>query len=119
GAMLAGYVAGTEAQTQTDEPLQIGFIGSGRMGGAVGLRLAEAGHEIFFSSRNPDELTELVQRAGGNAQAGTPREAAEFGEVVMIAVPYGVLPEIANEYGDLLRGKIVIDLGNPREDRDG
>jgi 8-hydroxy-5-deazaflavin:NADPH oxidoreductase len=119
GAMLAAYTEGSEAQTQTDEPLRIGLIGSGRMGGAVGLRLAEAGHEIFFSSRNPDELTELVEQAGGNARAGTPQEAAEFGEVVMIAVPYGVLPEVGNEYGDLLRGKVVIDLGNPREDRDG
>ncbi len=41
-----------------------GGIGSGQMGGAVGLRWAEAGHEILFSSRNPDELTGLVREAG-------------------------------------------------------
>src|SRR5690606_37231259 len=104
---------------QTDDPLRIGFIGSGRMGGAVGLRLAEAGHEVFFSSRNPDELSDLVEQAGGNAQAGSPEEAAEFGEVVIIAVPYGALPQVAEDYGRLMQGKVVIDMGNPREDRDG
>ena len=40
--------------------LRIGIIGSGRMGGAVGLKWAEAGHQVFFSSRNPDQLTELL-----------------------------------------------------------
>ncbi len=48
-----------------------GGIGSGQMGGAVGLRWAEAGHEILFSSRNPDELTGLVREAGPRARAGT------------------------------------------------
>jgi 8-hydroxy-5-deazaflavin:NADPH oxidoreductase len=119
GAMLVAYVQASEAQTKTDDSLRIGLIGSGRMGGALGLRLAEAGHEIFFSSRDPDGLMELVEQAGGNARAGHPEEAAEFGEVVIIAVPYGVLPEIADAHGDRLQGKIVIDLGNPREDRDG
>ena len=43
---------------------RIGIIGSGNIGGAVGLKWAEAGHEILFSSRHPEELTELVERAG-------------------------------------------------------
>jgi len=47
---------------QTSNSLRIGIIGSGRMGGAVGLRLAEAGHEVFFSSRNPEQLDNLVSR---------------------------------------------------------
>lgn len=119
GAVLAGYAGASDAQTQTSNPLRIGFIGAGRMGGAVGLQLAKAGHEIFFSSRHPEELTDLVEQAGGKAQAGLPDEAARFGEVVIIAVPYGALPEVGEKYGDLLQGKIVIDLGNPRENRDG
>ena len=52
-------------------PLRCGGIGSGQMGGAVGLRWAEAGHKILFSSRNPDELTGLVREAGPRARAGT------------------------------------------------
>ncbi len=107
------------AQVQADDPLRIGFIGAGRMGGAVGLRLAEAGHEVLFSSRNPESLADLVAQADGNARAGTPADAAEFGEVVFIAVPYGALPEVGETLGALLEGKVVIDLANPREDRDG
>ena len=118
-AMLVAFPIASPAQAQADDPLRIGFIGSGRMGGAVGLRLAEAGHEVLFSSRNPEALAELVAQARGNARAGTPAEAAEFGEVVFIAVPYGALPEVGETLGPLLEGKIVIDLANPREDRDG
>lgn len=99
--------------------LRIGIIGSGRMGGAVGLKWAEAGHEIFFSSRNPDQLTELVAQAGPKAQAGLPGAAASFGEVVLIAVPYGALPQVGRDYAPQMQGKIVIDCGNPRADRDG
>ena len=101
------------------QSLRIGIIGSGQMGGAVGLKWAEAGHQIFFSSRNPDQLAELVAQAGPNAQAGLPDEAASFGEVVLIAVPYGALPQVGRDYVSLMQGKVVIDLGNPREDRDG
>jgi len=118
-AIAASSVLGTVAEAQTEDPLRIGFIGAGRMGGALGLRFAEAGHQVFFSSRNPGELTALVEQAGDNARAGTPAEAAAFGDVVVIAVPYGALPQIGKDYGDLMQGKVVIDLGNPREDRDG
>lgn len=113
--------AGPEEASATagDQPLRIGIIGAGNMGGGLGLAWAEAGHHVFFSSRNPDELSELVERAGPNASAGTPDEAARFGDVVLIAVPYGALPDVAREHGELLRGKVVIDLGNPRADRDG
>jgi len=100
-------------------PLRIGMIGSGQQGGAVGLLWARAGHEILFSSRHPEELTELVQRAGPKARAGLPDEAARFGEVIFIAVPYGALPQVGREYAQLMQGKIVIDCGNPRADRDG
>ena len=74
---------------------------------------------IFFSSRNPDQLTELVAQAGPKAQAGLPGAAASFGEVVLIAVPYGALPQVGRDYAPQMQGKIVIDCGNPRADRDG
>ena len=99
--------------------LKIGIIGSGRHGGAVGVRWAEAGHEILFSSRHPEELADLVERAGPLTRAGLPQDAAAFGEVVLIAVPYGALPQVGRDYGPLMQGKVVIDCGNPREDRDG
>lgn len=99
--------------------MRIGIVGSGRQGGAIGLQWAKAGHEILFSSRNPDALKDLVARAGGRAKAGLPQEAASWGEVILIAVPYGALPQIGRDYAALMKGKVVIDCGNPRADRDG
>lgn len=117
-AVLPFALAGAGRATPR-QALRIGIIGSGQMGGAVGLKWAQAGHQVFFSSRNPEELADLVQEAGPNAQAGTPDEAARFGDVILIAVPYGALPQIGRDYGPLMQGKVVIDLTNPREDRDG
>jgi 8-hydroxy-5-deazaflavin:NADPH oxidoreductase len=99
--------------------LRIGIIGSGAMGGGLGVLWARAGHQVYFSSRNPDQLSGLVERAGPNARAGSPAEAAAFGDVILVAVPYGALPQIGRDYGHLMEGKVVIELGNPREDRDG
>lgn len=99
--------------------MKIGIIGSGRQGGAIGLLWATAGHEVLFSSRHPEELNDLVQRAGARASAGFPQEAATFGEVVLIAVPYGALPQVGRDYAPLMRNKVVIECGNPRADRDG
>ncbi|NKB35111.1 MAG: NADP oxidoreductase [Pseudomonadales bacterium] len=104
---------------QTSNPLKIGIIGSGRIGGSVGLRWAEAGHEILFSSRNPEQLAVLVAQAGPKCRAGFPQEAAEFGDVVLVAVPYSATPQIGRDYGHLMQGKIVIDCGNPYVQRDG
>ncbi len=99
--------------------MRIGIIGSGNIGGAVGLKWAEAGHEILFSSRHPEELTELVERAGSRTRAGLPAEAAAFGEVVLIAVPYAALPQVGRDYAGELRGKVVLDTCNPFPGRDG
>jgi predicted dinucleotide-binding enzyme len=101
------------------EPLRIGIIGSGQIGGAVGKRWAEAGHQILFSSRNPEELAPLVAEAGTNTRAGTVAEAVAFGDVILIAVPYGALPQVGADHAAGMRGKIVIDCANPRADRDG
>lgn len=100
-------------------PMKIGLIGSGQQGGALGLLWAKAGHEVLFSSRHPENLKDLVARAGAKARAGMPQEAATFGDVVLIAVPYGATPQVGRDYAALMKGTIVIDCGNPREDRDG
>jgi predicted dinucleotide-binding enzyme len=117
-AVLATLAGGRPSWAQS-KPLKIGFIGSGRQGGAMGILFAKAGHQVLFSSRHPEELKDLVAKAGPNAKAGLPQEAATFGDVVVIAVPYGVLPQVGKDYAALMKGKVVIELGNPREDRDG
>ena len=60
-----------------------------------------------------------MARPGPKARAGTPAEAATFGDVVLVAVPYGALPQVGRDYAPLMKGKVVIDVGNPRVDRDG
>ncbi len=119
GGALALWPHGAASQTPTAKPLKIGLIGSGRQGGALGLLWAKAGHEILFSSRHPETLKDLVAQAGPKAKAGLPEEAARFGDVVLIAVPYGALPQVGKDYAALMKGKVVVDVGNPRVDRDG
>jgi 8-hydroxy-5-deazaflavin:NADPH oxidoreductase len=99
--------------------VKIGVIGSGRVGSNIGRVWAQAGNEVMFSSLNLDNDKKLAAEVGPNARAGTPREAAEFGEVLLFAVPYKALPELGKSLDGLLRGKVVIDACNPFPNRDG
>ena len=98
---------------------KIGIVGSGQVGGALGAVWVKAGHEVMFSSLDIEHDRALAARLGANARAGTPREAAAFGEVLMISVPYGALPAVGKDLGDLIKGKVVIDTCNPFVGRDG
>lgn len=98
--------------------MRIGIIGSGRIGGTVGALLARAGHEVALSnSRGPDSLADLVARIGPNARAATAQDAAEFGEVILLATPFG-RPE-ALPAPEAVASKIVIDAMNPYSDQGG
>jgi predicted dinucleotide-binding enzyme len=99
--------------------MKIGIIGSGNIGGTLGVLWAQAGHDVFFSSRHPDELGDLVKRAGPSAQAGMPRQAAAFGDVVLISVPYGAVPQVGRDFAAEMAGKVVLETGNPYPTRDG
>jgi predicted dinucleotide-binding enzyme len=99
--------------------VKIGIVGSGKLGGAVGSRWVKVGHEVLFASRHPEELKALVEPLGPRARAGTVGEAVAFGEVILIAVPYGALPQIGRDHAAALSGKIVIDACNPIAARDG
>ena len=99
--------------------MKIGIVGSGNVGGALGGVWVKKGHEVMFSSRNLENDKALAGKLGANARVGTPREAAAFGDVVMISVPYRSLPEVGKELGELLKGKVVIDTCNPIPGRDG
>lgn len=99
--------------------LKIGIVGSGRVGGTLGEVWAKAGHEVMFSSRDIEHDRSLAAKIGSKARAGSPREAAAFGDVVMVAVPYGALPGIGKDLADIIKGKVVIDTCNPFAGRDG
>lgn len=101
------------------EPLKIGIIGTGRIGGALARHWVNAGHEVFMSSRHPEELQELARELGPRAHVGFPREAAAFGSVVLVSVPYGAMPQIGADFADELAGKVILDTSNPVDGRDG
>ena len=112
--------AGTGAQTAGGKPLKIGIIGAGREGGALGTLLVKAGHPVMFSSRHPEALMGLVAGLGPLATAGTVAQAVDFGDVVMIVVPYTAMQQIGRDYGPALAKKAaVIDVSNPIARRDG
>jgi len=121
GATAAGVALGAlPLMTRgADAGLRVGTIGSGRIGGALGEIWLKAGHEVMFSSRHLDDDRALAERLGGKARAGTPQEAAAFGEIVLMAVPYGALPQVGRDLAAQLKGKPVIDACNPFVHRDG
>lgn len=104
---------------KTSKPMKIGIIGSGNIGSTLGEFWAKAGHQVLFSSRNPEKLQPLVEKVGAQARAGSVQEAIAFGDVILIAVPYGSMTQIAKDYGKDLAGKIIIDTGNAVLVRDG
>jgi 8-hydroxy-5-deazaflavin:NADPH oxidoreductase len=122
---ITGLAAGSMptrvlAQPVAGPPLSISTIGAGKEGGALGALFVKAGHRVMFSSRNPDTLKGLVDELGPLARAGTVAEAVEFGDVVMVVVPYTAMERIGKDYGDALAKKVlVLDVSNPIARRDG
>jgi hypothetical protein len=118
-ALLSLPAVPTAAADAPARPLKIGIIGAGKIGGTLASLWVQAGHEVVISSRHPDELKPLAQSLGSRAQVGTPRDAALFGDVVLISIPYGALPQVGRDLAHELAGKIVLDTGNPYPERDG
>jgi len=99
--------------------MRIGIIGAGSIGSTIGKLWIDAGHDVRFASRHPDDLQPLVARLGPHASAGMPADAAKFGEVVMIAVPLRAVPDLAREIGSALAGKVLLDTNYAYPRRDG
>ena len=116
---LAAHPGTAGAAPAGNAPMKIGIIGAGHIGGTLAKLWVEAGYEVLISSRHPEELRSLAQSLGPKARVGTPREAALFGEVVLVSVPYGALPQVGRDLKTELAGKIVLDTGNPYPQRDG
>ncbi|HXZ60894.1 MAG TPA: NAD(P)-binding domain-containing protein [Steroidobacteraceae bacterium] len=123
GALLACLAAMSSAALSVAvpaaAPLKIGIIGTGHIGGTLARLWVAAGHEVLISSRHPEELRGLAASLGPKVRVGTPRDAAVFGDVVVVSVPYGALPQVGRDLKAELAGKIVLDTCNPYPSRDG
>jgi hypothetical protein len=120
GSGAFGLFESAQAQERAQaQPLRIGIIGTGRIGGALARHWVAAGHEVFMSSRHPEELEPLAAELGPRAHVGMPCEAAAFGSIVLVSIPYGAMPQIGADCAEQLAGKIVLDTSNPVENRDG
>ena len=91
--------------------MNIGIIGTGNMGRALGLRWAEGGHRVLFGSRNPDKAKAVAASAPAGTRTGDFDDAAEFGEVVLYTVR-DVLPSALLRRPEALVGKVLIDCNN-------
>jgi 8-hydroxy-5-deazaflavin:NADPH oxidoreductase len=96
--------------------MRIGILGSGLMGGKLGTIFARAGHDVVFSyARSPNKLERLARDAGGKARAGSPREAAQHGEALLLAVHWSRIDDVLSQAGDLSR-KLILTCSLPMND---
>src|SRR3954469_16546314 len=97
--------------------MQIGIVGAGHIGGTLATLLTRAGHQVpLANSRDPGTLADTVAALGPGAHAATAIDAAAFGELVAIAVPFKAYPALPPEP---FAGKIVVDADNYYPQRDG
>jgi predicted dinucleotide-binding enzyme len=97
--------------------MKIGVIGSGHIGATAARLFARAGHEVALSnSRGGGGLEELITELGRRARATGIEEAARFGEVLLVAIPFGKYETLPAE---AFEGKVVIDANNYYPQRDG
>lgn len=93
--------------------MRIGILGSGLMGGKLGTIWARAGHEVVFSySRREGTLKKLARDAKGNARAGTPHEAAQEADAVLLAVHWSRVDDVLKQAGDL-SGTLIVTCSMP------
>jgi predicted dinucleotide-binding enzyme len=98
--------------------MRIGILGSGLMGGKLGTIFARAGHEVVFAyAHRRDKLERLARDAQGNARAGTPREAAQEADALLLAVHWSRIEDVLHQAGDL-SGKVILSCSLPMNSDD-
>jgi 8-hydroxy-5-deazaflavin:NADPH oxidoreductase len=90
--------------------MNIAILGSGKVGATLGTRWAKLGHHISFSSREPEKLKDVIQRAGPNSRATTVPDAVEASEVVVVSLPWNAAKGVLQSLD--LKGKIILDCMN-------
>ena len=98
--------------------MRIGILGSGLMGGELGTLFARAGHDVVFSySHKRSKLETLARKAGKTARAGTPREAAQDADILLLAVHWSRVDDVLKKAGDV-SGKVIVTCSLPMNDDD-
>jgi predicted dinucleotide-binding enzyme len=93
--------------------MNIGILGSGLMGGKLGVLFSKAGHDVVFSyARSDHKLKRLAREAKGNARAGSPAEAVRDADAVLLAVHWLRMDDVLKQAGDL-SGKVVVTRSLP------
>ena len=92
--------------------MQIGIIGTGTVGTVLTEGLVAAGHDVSLGSRDPGAVRVDFGADADSVAVGTQREAAAFGAVVVLALPGGVVVDVATDLADVLAGKPVVDATN-------
>ena len=98
--------------------MRVGILGSGLMGGKLGTIFARAGHEVVFSyARSERKLEALARDVRAKARAGTPREAVQEADAVLLAVHWSRTVDVLDQAGDL-SGKVIVTCSLPMNDDD-
>jgi len=93
--------------------MRVGILGSGLMGGKLGTIFARAGHDVVFSySRSKEKLNRLAREAGKTARAGTPAEAAQDADALLLAVHWSRVDDVLKQAGNL-SGKVIVSCSLP------
>jgi 8-hydroxy-5-deazaflavin:NADPH oxidoreductase len=98
--------------------MNVTLIGAGNMGRGIGYRLVAGGHSVTLVDSNPEAAQNLASELRSSAKPGATVQTAtmdnvKLGDVVILAVWYGVNLEIAKQLGSKLSGKVVVDIANP------
>jgi predicted dinucleotide-binding enzyme len=94
---------------EEETPVKIGIIGAGNVGGNLGKGWAAKGHQVMFGLRDPKSPKKSV---GVEVKTGSVKEAAAFGDVVVLATPWQATENAVKSAGSLA-GKVVVDCTNP------
>ncbi len=95
--------------------MRVGILGSGLMGAKLGTIFAHAGHEVVFSyARSQQKLNKLAREAGEGVRAGTPREAAQEADAILLAVHWSRMDDVLKQAGDL-SGKVIVTCSLPMD----
>jgi predicted dinucleotide-binding enzyme len=117
--IVAAWPRGARSADPVNAAMKIGIIGSGRIGGTLGELWVKAGYPVMFSSLDLAKDKELAARLGAGASAGTPVQAAAYGDVILVSVPYSAIPQVSRDVAASVKGKVILDTSNPIPSRDG